>query len=449
MEAKILSRKLVKPASPTPDHLRTSKLSIFDQLAPHAHVPFVFFYNNFPVEGKLEHLVNSLSQTLTRFYQFAGRFVHDGYYVDCNDEGVEYIEAELGNIELSEFLSIALDNNHLVTDLIPWADIGETTLVTTPILGIKVTVFKCGGLAIATLQSHIVADGFTADRFLHDWSATTSALIGTINHEEDYPSKTATFGISSHFPARDLSLDIKPMPMPSSKIIESKIVTKRFVFNEKSLSALKSKAESRANIARPTRVEVVTSTIWKALINVRACDSKPRDSTLYLHLNLRGRTGLQLENSSQYGNFYMETPSRFKADNKVISDDYTKMEGVELHELVSLLRSSFRNTLTNCSKLSNPEDVFLEVAKNVNGIREDKGNEEVDVWLLSTLCRFPFYEFDFGWGNPEWVTTGGLPVEIVFLLDTKCGTGIEAIVNLKEVDMVQFEQDPAIIEFTS
>ena len=35
------------------------------------------------------------------------------------------------------------------------------------------------------------------------------------------------------------------------------------------------------------------------------------------------------------------------------------------------------------------------------------------------------------------------------LVDTKCGTGIEAIVNLHETDMVQFEKDPDIIAFTS
>lgn len=264
-----MSRRFVKPAISTPDHLRTCKLSIFDQLAPPAHVPLVFFYDSFPVEGKMEQLVNSLSETLSRFYPLAGRFVKDGFYVDCNDEGALYIEAE-NNIDLSDFLKVAVKNINLVNDLVPWADIGETALATTPIVGIKMTVFRCGGIAIGTLVSHTVSDGFTADKFVHDWSTTTSNLLGSINHVVPNFSKLPNFDVPSYFPARsDLSMDIKHMPIPSSKMKQSKIVTKRFVFDEKSMSTLKAKvSDSGANVVKPTRVEVVTSTIWKALLNL-------------------------------------------------------------------------------------------------------------------------------------------------------------------------------------
>ncbi|KAK1374422.1 acetyl-CoA-benzylalcohol acetyltransferase-like [Heracleum sosnowskyi] len=444
MEGKIVSKRLVKPSLPTPDHPRTCKLSIFDQLAPPAHVPLVFFYENFPVEGKLEQLVNSLSETLTRFYPLAGRFVKEGFYIDCNDDGALYVEAE-NDSDLSDFLNVAVKNVHLVNDLVPWADVGQTTSAPTPIVGIKVTIFKCGGIAVGTLVSHMISDGFTADKFIHDWSTSSSNLLGSINHEvAPNFSKLANFGVPSYFPARDLSVDIKDMTMPSSKMKQSKIATKRFVFTEKSMLALKAKVNdnANANVTKPTRVEVVTSTIWKALISLSST-SKPRDSTLYLHLNLRGRTGITGTPplASSCGNFYLELPTRFKQGSE--------SEGMELHNLVGSLRKSLRTTLTNCSKISSTDDLFSEVAKHVNGIREDKASDEVDVWLLSSLCRFPFYEVDFGWGKPEWVTTGGLPVEIIFLLDTKCGTGIEAIINLHETDMVQFEKDPDIIAFTS
>ncbi|KAL8114550.1 acetyl-CoA-benzylalcohol acetyltransferase-like [Apium graveolens] len=441
MEGNIMSSRLVKPSVPTPDHLRTCKLSIFDQLAPPAHVPLVFFYDNFPVEGKLKQLVNSLSETLTRFYPLAGRFVKDGFHIDCNDDGALYVEAE-NHTDLSDFLNVAVKNMHLVNDLVPWADVGETTLATTPIVGIKVTVFKCGGIAVGTIVSHMISDGFTADKFINDWSTTSCTLLGSINHAVAPSSEMANFGVPSYFPARDLSMDIKDMTMPSSKVKQSKIVTKRFVFTEKSMSTLKAKVNDNANVTKPTRVEVVTCTIWKALISLSAA-SKSRDSTLYLHLNLRGRTGItgtpQL--ASSCGNFYLELPTRYKQD--------CNSEGMQLHNLVGSLRKSLRTSLTNCSKISSSDGLFSEVAKHSNGIREDKANEEVDVWLLSSLCRFPFYEVDFGWGKPEWVTTGGLPVEIIFLVDTKCGTEIEAIISLHETDMVLFEKDPDIIAFTS
>ncbi|KAK1394578.1 hypothetical protein POM88_013634 [Heracleum sosnowskyi] len=60
--------------------------------------------------------------------------------------------------------------------------------------------------------------------------------------------------------------------------------------------------------------------------------------------------------------------------------------------------------------------------------------------------RFPVYEVDFGWGKPEW---GGMPVELIFLFDTKCETGIEAIINLNEADMIEFENNLDINTYTS
>lgn len=451
MEAKIISRKIVKPSVPTPGEHRTCKLSFFDQLAPSDHIPIIFFYRN--TKDLDEKLVKSLSETLTKYYPFAGRFVEDGYYIDCNDKGVEYIEAEINNFELGEFLRVAPKNMHLLNDLALRDNFGETHLVTTPIFGCKVSKFKCGGVAICMYLSHKVADGFTAATFYHAWSSTSR--LGTKNHEE--LSSSPSFCLASLFPARDLSVAIKPEPVTSSGKTLGTLVTKRFVFDEKAISKLKAKVSYRANINGPTRVEVVTSVIWKTLIRIAASQSKGvihlRDSALYLYLNLRGRTSTIVtpppppdDDSSLCGNFYIQVPIKFKADNS----STTKMEEFdELHELVNLLRGGLGKAVENCRKISTPDGLVTEVANYVNGIRENMGNEDVDVRFFSTLCRFPFYEVDFGWGKPEWVTTIGMPLEVVFLMDTKCGTGIVATVTLNETGMLQFERHPDMIAFTS
>ncbi|KAK1384939.1 Ferulate monolignol transferase [Heracleum sosnowskyi] len=448
MAIQVMSKSIVKPAVATPDHLKICKLSFFDQLAPPAHVPLVSFYHNTTISQHeiRKHLVTSLSLALAKFYPFAGRFVQDGFYVDCNDEGVLYVEAEV-DLELDAFLGIARKNVELVNDLVPWTSIGETSLVTTPIMGIKVTMFKCGGLSIAILLSHVIADGYTAATFVHEWAVTTSHQLATINHADVFATKSNNyeFGVATYFPSRDLSAEIKPAQVPSSKIKDGKIVTKRFVFDENAILTLKAKVSKSTNISRPTRVEVVTSTIWKALVNMAVNQSKRKQSTLYLHLNLRGRTStmappLPSDNTSLCGNFYMEVPTK-------INNNQT--DARDLHDIVNLLRKSLRNALGECSKISSPDKMFSEVAKNFNEIEEGKGSEEEDVHLLSTLCRFPVYEVDFGWGKPEWVTTGGIPAELIFLFDTKCETGIEAIVNLNEADMIEFENDVDINAYTS
>ena len=45
MEINIISTENIKPSSPTPDHLRSFKVSLLDQLAPHFYVPLVLFYS--------------------------------------------------------------------------------------------------------------------------------------------------------------------------------------------------------------------------------------------------------------------------------------------------------------------------------------------------------------------------------------------------------------------
>ncbi|XP_074383053.1 epi-neemfruitin B synthase L1AT-like [Apium graveolens] len=437
MDVQVVSEKMVKPSVPTPDHLRTCKLSFFDQIAPPDHVPIIYFYSNSNINNIGELLVKSLSKTLTQFYPLAGRFVLDGFYVDCNDEGVVYLEAEV-NVPLDKFLVEAEKNMKLVNELVPRKNFGKTHSYTTPIVGLQVNFFECGGLAICMHLSHIVADGYTAAAFIKEWATTTTGLI---NGGQVLSSSAISFDFASLFPSRDLSVAIKPPQIPSSKKRHGKIVTKRFLFNENAISTLKANVNKSDDINRPTRVEVVTSVLWKALIRL----SKLPNSTLYLHLSLRGRTGivsLVLKNPSVCGNFYLQVPAKFKGGNE-------PKDELELHELVKLFRGSLRNTLKNCSEISSADDLFMEAANNVNEVHEDMGNEEVNVSLFTSLCRMPLYETEFGWGKPEWVTIPEMTLEIVFLLDTKCGTGIEAIVSLNEKDMLLFELDPSITAFTS
>ncbi|KAK2994835.1 hypothetical protein RJ640_018817 [Escallonia rubra] len=70
-------QEVSKTVSLTPSHLRTCKLSFFDQLAPQLHVPLVFFYpasDGTKDESSSDHLEKSLSETLSRFYPLAERF---------------------------------------------------------------------------------------------------------------------------------------------------------------------------------------------------------------------------------------------------------------------------------------------------------------------------------------------------------------------------------------
>lgn len=75
---------------------------------------------------------------------------------------------------------------------------------------------------------------------------------------------------------------------------------------------------------------------------------------------------------------------------------------------------------------------------------------EVVPFSFTSLCRFPTYEADFGWGKPMWVGSSPLPYRnLVVFLDTRDGGGIEAYANLKPEDMALFEKDKELLSLVS
>jgi hypothetical protein len=167
MEVQITSRKLIKPSVQTPPHLQILKLSILDQY-PY-YVPNIFYYTNanheienINTQKLVEQLEKSLLEVLTLFYPLAGRFIKDKLIVDCNDDGVEFLEAKADG-DLTQILQQEPKPYELLRRLVP--SLAESA--TSPLLAVQVNIFKCGGLAIGVLNSHRIAGRWTMSRFIN------------------------------------------------------------------------------------------------------------------------------------------------------------------------------------------------------------------------------------------------------------------------------------------
>ena len=56
------------------------------------------------------------------------------------------------------------------------------------------------------------------------------------------------------------------------------------------------------------------------------------------------------------------------------------------------------------------------------------------------------YEVDYGWGKPVWVCTTSRPFKnVVILMSTRDGDGIEAWVNMTEDSMAMLEHDHKLL----
>ncbi|KAL9413804.1 hypothetical protein AB3S75_042318 [Citrus x aurantiifolia] len=340
---------------------------------------------------------NSLSETLITFYPLAGRFIEDRNSVDCNDQGAEYLIAQVG-CKLSQFLDQRKQLEvELLNRFIPFAK--EVVAFSPTVLAVQLNMFDCGGLAIGVSLSHKVADGFVIFTFIQAWAA--ACRFGNTTEVVTCPS----FEMGSLLPARDTD----KLKILVSEEYGVTMVTKRFVFDGLAISTLKAKA-----IGEVSRVVAVTAVLWKARILVAQAKHG------LLRPSLR-KTGVKIPENS-FGNVFKLVIARFK----------TSECQLDFNDSVALLGNSTRETAADCLKTEDADDLFTLVISSMREIHEILEKNETDICVLTSVCGFPYYEVDFGWGKPSWVSSVHKPSDIVLMMDTECGRGIEAWVTLEK-----------------
>lgn len=420
MKVQLQSKKFIKPSTPTPPNSRTHKISFIDEHAPKMYIPLILYYPA-PPNANNEHLFSStcnqleksLAQTLVQFYPLAGRYNKDLHIVNCNDEGVEFVEAKV-DFHLHEILERAakLDPEQQLNSFIP-SEICINEEITDPLLAIQVTMFKCGGLALGVCMSHRIADASTLSMFLESWTSAS-------NNQQFKCSKEVCpiFDSASFFPGRNYTAGIS---LEGLRNINN-VVTRRLLFDNKAISSLRAKTNPGPNDKPKSKVQLVNAVLWKAIASVeRLKDEHSRAGLILQPLNLREKTIHQVPKNC-CGNLCL-----------LAIVPVTGGENTEIQDLADLLSGSIKWSFEEWTKIVSrgEDDPFLE-----NLMRS-----LVNYYMITSWCRFPFYEDDFGWGKPSWVSSVNLPVKNwIFLMDDKNGDGIEVWVNLDEKDMLVFEQ---------
>ncbi|KAE8123963.1 hypothetical protein FH972_018876 [Carpinus fangiana] len=427
MNVEIVTREIVKPSSPTPHHLRNFKLSFLDQIAPPSYTSIIFFYDskqddlNGDEFERSSSLKKSLAETLSRFYPLAGTLVYEDFSIDCNDEGVDYIQAR-APCKLSEV--VEKPSGKVLNMLLPFDPYTNfTELGKKVLLAVQYNIFECGGVAVGVIFLHKIVDGTSVTTIVNAWAGTSRGAIEIIN-----PS----FDAAIHFPPRD-----KPGFMMAQSRLEEKIVTRRFVFEKSSIDSLKKEASVAFGPKErgPSRVEAVSTFIWSRFMAIARANSAKETKIFRANhaVNLRERMVPKLSEHS-IGNLWSvaRTASPVEAEK-----DYP-----------SLLRQ-VRNAImeVNDDYVKKLQEGRLDFLKNAS---EKQSNGEIEFCYFTSWCRFPVYEADFGWGKPTWVCSPSRPCKnVVVMMSTKDGDGIETWVNMTEEDMAIFQHDPELLSFAT
>ncbi|KAK1437714.1 hypothetical protein QVD17_03510 [Tagetes erecta] len=404
----ITSAETIKPSSPTPPHLKTHNLSVVDHIIPNVNIPFIFFYKNYN-NGDINLLKKSLSQTLTSYYPFAGRRLSVPQ-IDCNDQGVEFFEAS-NDSRLIDFIH-KKEVDETIDQLIPNKNKNNNPA---SLVDIQLNHFTCGGAAVAVTISHKVGDAFTMSKFINHWATVTrTGETGCLKNPTFVPSKISEFKI----PEVDLTNEIK-------------YATRRFIFPNSKLKELKNKV----NVINATRVDLVSSLIYKCAMGAATTLSGSlQPSKLHQVVNMRNRIIEENRPEIAAGNICTIAVAKMAAAGS---------SEMKLEEVIVKLRKD----ITEIKEVRDVEEVGEVFLKKLLSLEGDQSR----TYYFSSMCWFPFYEADFGWGKPVQVMlkNGVLGGNMIHLLDTPSGDGIEAIVHLEKEEMDVFQKDAHILAYST
>ncbi|KAK8916275.1 Omega-hydroxypalmitate O-feruloyl transferase [Platanthera zijinensis] len=275
----IISKRTIS-LSPGTSHGRRCCLTPWDvaMLCPHYIQKGLLFTNlppNFPTHRVLSLLETSLSDALRHFYPLAGRLQTQSHrnlegqvtglevYIDCNDEGAEFIHAVAENITADDVVSPGKDIPSFVNYFFPLNRAINYDGQSAPLLSLQLTELADGALFLACCFNHVVGDGTSYWNFFNGWAeiARTNILSRTPVHDRWF--------IEGESPPVKL-----PFSKPSQFVVRFSppLFRERF-FHFSSHSVAKLKARANAEVGSEELVissfQALSALLWRAITRAR------------------------------------------------------------------------------------------------------------------------------------------------------------------------------------
>ncbi|WOG83576.1 hypothetical protein DCAR_0102753 [Daucus carota subsp. sativus] len=426
----------IRPASPTPSKLKQYNIPLHDRMIPDFSIPMVFFY---PINSnhsskaipdnvsKSDVLKKSLSETLSKYYPFAGRLC-SGSYVDCNDQGVHFVDAQI-ECKLSEVLEkppVKEEEEglgHLFPPRTIWNQLSD--LYGGTVMHVQVNHCTCGGIALAVSLSHLLGDALTLCSFLRYWA---SLSFNSGDHQK-------SLHLCPRFVYELLPPSYDRDSIPIVSYPDKNWTTKAIVFPNKKLAKLKAAVENEDKVdgvvedQKYTRNELLTALIYRCIVAaVARTNSGTREGSGFIRsVNVRPLLDPLLPETS-VGNFVIP--------NYILTS--TESE-TKFRTLVGRMREEKRQ---------------LNGIKSLEGHQVETKIRELSkkhrLYGISSMCNFPLYDvLDFGWGKPMNAVLVDTPmVDCVNLMDT-ANDGIRAMIGLGEQDMKFFLAQEDLLTYAS
>ncbi|KAF7847519.1 hypothetical protein BT93_L2881 [Corymbia citriodora subsp. variegata] len=327
----------------------------------------------------------------------AGRYIEDdGCFIDCNDLGVELVHATV-NGQIDQLLHG--DPN---MDLIDQLSKFPTNVVGNPLVVIQVNTFECGGLVIGLRFTRKIGDVCTMAMFVNSWATACRRSIDSV--------VCPSFELSTLHPAKESVAPYRPPP----RIDNGQFVMSRFRFSSNAILKLKAlargdKKDLMANNSQPSRVEVVSSLISRALIDIdRNKHGKQMAFVVCMMVNLREKTNLAIPANS-FGNL---SAVMFARSGQPTADK----SKLEFNGMVNVICDMISNAKTKYATIEDKEELCSMVVNSQTEFIKKVSTEEEFVIAFSSWCRYGLYENDFGWGKPVFISNTSVNFRLIMEL---------------------------------
>ncbi|CAK9316498.1 unnamed protein product [Citrullus colocynthis] len=429
VQIEVVSEETIKPSSPTPEHLRRYSLAFLDQVTVDVYNPMVYFYtagSATPAEIA-DHLKKSLSDVLTHYYPLAGRVNYGEFFIDCNDDGVPFIETRV-NCRLSDVINTPFPSE--LNKFLPF-ELDELDEIS---MGVQLNVFECGGVGVGICVSHKISDALSLFIVVNGWAAycrgEKEALRAHLLSAELFPpTKTGLYNTRT-------------------SIFRQRVVRRYQIdaANVESIRAKYAECPAMENQRRPTRVEALSTFIYgrfiaaiKAVSSSRLenerSESKKKIFLVSQSVNIRSRLEPPVPDYA-FGNYYR---SAFVVPSEeILNDDFCYDLVKQMREEIGKIDKDYLKRLQESSK-------FLDSMKKT---ATQFSTGDLISCSFTSLCRMPIYEADFGWGKPDWISSPALIFKNLFVfLDNKDGDGIDVYIHLQQEHMNKFEADQEFLNY--
>ncbi|XP_058067700.1 shikimate O-hydroxycinnamoyltransferase-like [Magnolia sinica] len=417
---------IVRPAQDTPK--RSLWNSNVDLVVSRMHTPSVYFYrpNGSSNFFDTHVLKEALSKALVPFYPMAGRLGRDvdgRIQIDCNGEGVLFVEADTGAV-IDDFGDFTPTME--LKKLIPTVDYsGEISSY--PLCVLQLTYFKCGGVALGAGVEHHAADGCSGLHFMNHWSDVARGLDLTI---PPFMDRTLLRARDPPTPCFN-HIEYEPSPPwkapPQSQ--KSSPTIAAFKFSRDQLNLLKAKCRDgpHSNVSYSS-YDSLAGHVWRCVSKAR---DLPEDQQTKLYVAVDGRTRLHPPLPPGFFGNAIFTTTPVATAGELVAGPLAYAAG-KIHNTVARADDEYLRSALD----------YLELHPDLNSLVRGPHTFGCPNLGITSWARLPIYGADFGWGRPIFMGPGGVAYEgLAYVLPSPTSDGsLTVAISLHADHMAHFRE---------